>query len=198
MIIDIFLNSKQKDIKRKRDVLLITGDGKTLPADLQNFYNMDIAHDTMCMGRSLQLVPKRIEHYSDVDADNDKWVIENLEKNHPDKVTPETLKHTLGFVEWCDCDWDIKNCPWPMADVMFHGSTALFSVLIGLKMGYKRIYLAGCPIDSKGHWYFVDEEYGPRWSMETYQVWLEFSQTEDADKVRSLSGYTKTLLGNEF
>jgi hypothetical protein len=85
-----------------------------------------------------------------------------------------------------------------MADVMWHGSSALFSVLIGLEMGYTRIYLAGCPLDSKGHWYFPDEDYGPRWTMETYQAWLDFMDTPEAQRVRSLSGYTAKMLGNYF
>jgi hypothetical protein len=147
------------------------------------------------MGRSIQLYPGHVTHYVDVDSDAGAWVLENLAKNHPKKIGPEgVLTHTLGYVDWVDCDWDLKDSPWPMADVMWHGSSALFSVYIGLKMGYERLYLAGCPLDSKGHWYFPDEDYGPRWTAETYQAWLEFAATKEARKVESLSGYTRTML----
>jgi hypothetical protein len=180
-------------------VLLVTGDGKTLINDLKRFMALKIDHDVLCMGRSIKQYPGHVTHYVDVDSDAGAWVLQNLEKNNPDKVGPDgILTHTLGDVDWVDCDWDIMSCPWPMADVMWHGSSALFSVLIGIEMGYKRIYLAGCPLDSKGHWYFPEEDYGPRWTMETYQAWFEFAETPDAKKVRSLSGYTKTLLGDYF
>jgi hypothetical protein len=194
-MIDIYLDRANKPIRRDSDVLLITGDGKTYPKDLERFLGWGIDHDTMCMGRSIKKYPGHIKHYTDVDSDAGAWVIENLEKNNPEQTPPEgILTHTLGTVDWVDCGWDIKGSPWPMADVMWHGSTALFAVYIGLEMGYKRIYLVGCPLDSKGHWYFPDETWGPRWTMETYQAWLEFAATEDAKKVQSLSGYTKTML----
>lgn len=198
-MIDLYLNSQKKPITRENDVLLITGDGKTLPADLEYFFSLKTAHDVLCMGRSIQLYPGFVNHYVDVDSDAGAWVLENLAKNHAGKVGPDgILTHTLGYVDWVDCDWDIKECPWPMADVMWHGSSALFSVLIALEMGYTRIYLAGCPMDSKGHWYFPDEDYGPRWSMETYPAWMDFARTSAAKKVRSLSGYTLQLLGGYF
>jgi hypothetical protein len=198
-MIDLYLNSQKKPVMRNHDILLITGDGKTLLADLEHFLEQKMPHDVLCMGRSIQKYPGFVDHYVDVDSDAGAWVLENLEKNHPDKVGPDgILTHTLGHVEWVDCDWDIKHCPWDMADVMWHGSSALFSVLIGLQMGYRRIYLAGCPLDSKGHWYFPEEDYGPRWTMETYQAWFEFAKTPDAKKVRSLSGYTGQLLGSYF
>jgi hypothetical protein len=194
-MIDLYLHSHKKPVKRDSDVLLITGDGKTYPDDLKRFLDMKIGHDVLCLGRSIKQYPGFINHYVDVDSDAGKWVLENLEKNNPDQIGPDgVLKHTLGFVDWCDCDWDLKDSPWPMADVMWHGSSALFAVYIGLKMGYGHIYLAGCPLDSKGHWYFPAEPYGPRWTMETYQAWLEFAGTKEAKQVTSLSGYTRTML----
>jgi hypothetical protein len=196
-LIDIYLNSQKKPIAREHNILLITGDGKTLKADLSDFLNFDISFDTCCLGRSIKAVSWPVMHYADIDADNDFWVLDNLEKNNA-KVVPETgyiLKHTLGSIKGCHIDWDINGCPWPMADVMWHGSSALFAVLIGLKMNYRRIVLAGCPLDSKGHWYFADEEYGPRWTPETYQSWFEFKNTTDSAHVTSMSGYTRTLLG---
>jgi hypothetical protein len=191
---------KMKIIKEGRPVprktnraLLITGDGKTYPDDLKCFLRYRTCHDAMCIGRSIQLYPFKVEHYADVDADAGKWVLENIMNNHPDKGNPIT--HTLGDVEWVDAGWDLEASPWPSEEVMWHGSTALFAVLIGIAMGYPRIVLAGCPLDSKGHWYFPDETYGPKWTGETYQAWFEFAETPEAGRVKSMSGYTKQLLG---
>lgn len=190
----MFTIKKTRWADRKADVLLITGDGKTLPDDLKRFLDMGIKHEVMCLGRSIQLYPFEVDHYADVDADAGKWVVENLQKNHPEKGKPIT--HTLGDVPWFDVGWEIEDCPIQSDDILWHGSSALFAVLIGLAMGYSKIVLAGCPMDSKGHWYFPDETYGPKWTFESYQSWFEFAATEESKKVKSLSGYTKQLLGN--
>jgi hypothetical protein len=178
---------------RNHDVLLITGDGKPLPQDLEMFIDRGIDHDVMCIGRSIQIYPGQVDHYADVDADAGKWVAENLIQNNPNKGNP--IKHTLGDVPWFDVCWEIEDCLIPSEDILWHGSTALFCVLIGIAMEYHRIVLACCPMDSKGHWYFPDETYGPKWTFESYQSWFEFAATEWVKKVCSLSGYTKQLLG---
>jgi len=187
------MTKTDREIERKADILLITGDGKTLPQDLEKFLSFHVEHEVMTIGRSIKLYPGIVMHYADVDADAGKWVVENLLKNNPDKGRPIT--HTLGSVPWFDVGWEIEDCPWPPEDIIWHGSTALFAVLIGLAMGYHRIVLAGCPMDSKGHWYNEGETYGPKWTFESYQSWFEFAVLQDAFKVSSMSGYTATLLG---
>jgi hypothetical protein len=119
--------------------------------------------------------------------------VENLGKNHPLKGKPIT--HTLGVVGWFDCGWDITGCPWPADDVTWHGSTALFAVIIGLAMDYQRVILAGVPLDSKGHWYFPEQTEGPIWTWQGYQAWFEFAMNGHGNRVRSMSGYTKVILG---
>lgn len=173
--------------------LLITGDGKTLPDDLARFLATKIDHEVLCIGRSIKLYPGEVTHYADVDADAGKWVCENLVKNHPGKGNPIT--HTLGDVPWFDVGWDLDECLIHSDDILWHGSTSLFAVLVGLAMGYDQIILAGCPLDSKGHWYDEAEQYGPRWTFESYQSWLEFAMTEDCQKVTSMSGYTAIMVG---
>ena len=188
-------NSKYP-IKRTNDVLLITADGKTLVDDLEVFIGWDIPHDVMCVGRSIKAYPGKVDHWAEVDADASNWVAMNLEKTHPDKVrNGHIYKHTLGEHKGFDFDWDVENSPWPMSEVMWHGSTALFAVMIALEMGYKPIVLAGTPLDSKGHWYFDREKYGPTWTAETYQAWFEFAAGENAKYVKSMSGYTMQILG---
>ena len=190
----MFICKTKREINRAEDLLLITGDGKPLPEDLQRFLSWGLPHDVMCIGRSIQIYPGEVGHYADVDADAGKWVIDNMAKNHPDKGTP--LTHTLGEVDWFDVCWEIEDCPIKSDEILWHGSTGLFATLIGLAMGYRRVALAGVPMDSKGHWYFGDETYGPKWTMESYQAWLEFAATPGAKKVVSLSGYTRTILGS--
>ena len=189
------LRKTDKPLNRGADVLLITADGKTLKKDLAIFLNWEVPHDTMCIGRSIKAYPGIIQHYADVDSDAAVWVVENLKKNHPTKINGHLHTHTLGECKGFSVDWDVASCPWPAEDVMWHGSTALFAVLAGLEMGYSRIILAGAPLDSKGHWYYQSEAFGPRWTGETYQAWFEFAMMMESGNVKSLSGYTRQILG---
>lgn len=200
MNLKLSLQREGKKISRKKDILLITGDGKSLLKDLERFffYNHH-KHDVMGIGRSLQAYPGIVQHYVDVDSDAGKWVAETLECIYPDKINGALIKHTLGGSDdapWFDNTWDLADDPFPHAkDMMWHGSSGLFALLVGLEMGYKRIVLAGCPMDSKGHWYFPGIEYGPVWTFESYQAWFEFTLDPRKRRVRSCSGYTEILLG---
>ena len=188
------LVQENKPVKRKEDVLLITGDGKLLLEDIREFLDWNISHDVMSIGKSIKAYPGKVQHYADVDAEEGKWVAENLKEIYPDRINGKIIRHTLGEVPWFDAGWDLEGAYWPSEDIMWHGSTALFAVLVGLEMGYKRIVLAGCPLDSNGHWCFPQEKTGPRWTGETYQVWFEFTKDPRRFQVRSMSGYTRILL----
>jgi len=190
------LKNQQKDIIKNNDVVLICGDGKQLLRDIKLFLDWMIPHDAYCIGRSIKAYPGTVAHYADVDGDAGFWVAANVEKNHPDKVGPEgyICKHTLGGTTSFDFDWNIDGSPWDMDEVLWHGSTGLFAVLTAIDMGYKKIVLAGMPLDSKGHWYFPDEKYGPKWTMETYQAWFELKALPQSQRIRSMSGYTAALM----
>lgn len=186
---------ESKPIVRQNDVLLITGDGKSLPDDLLAFYTFGVPHDTLCIGRSIKMVVPPVLHYADVDADEGKWVAENLHTTYPGKINGNLYKHTIGDVPWFDICWDTDTDYLINDTNLWYGSTSLFAVLAGVDMGYDKIVLAGCPMDSKGHWYFDNINEGPNWKVQDYQAWFEFMQSDCFHKVRSLSGYTKTLLG---
>ncbi len=191
------LKEQQKEIIKNSDIVLICGDGKALLKDIKTFLDWKLPHDAYCVGRSIKAYPGIVTHYADVDADAGFWVASNVEKNNPEKVGEAgyICKHTLGGCPAFHFDWEINGCPWDMDEVLWHGSTGLFAVLSAIAMGYEKIVMAGMPIDSKGHWYFPDEEYGPKWTMETYQNWFEFAALDASKKARSLSGYTALLLG---
>ena len=193
-MIKLKLIKEDKPIRRNNDILLVCGDGKLLKEDISDFLGWGIPYDTLCIGRSIQAVPGKVLHYADVDAEAGMWAAENLEKNNPSKINGQIFKHTIGDMRGFDIDWDLDNCTFDIEDGRWHGSTSLFSVLIGLEMGYKRIVLAGCPLDSKGHWYSQESESGPKWDGFNYQAWFEFVKDRRSHKVRSLSGYTKILL----
>ena len=162
-------------------VVLITGDGRSLLSDLEDFSILSIPHDVMAIGRSINKYPGDVLHWANVDGADSKWWAEHL----PGKP----VRHTIGKADGYDVFWDDEK-----VDFMpFYGSTALFAVLICLEMGYERIFLAGCPLDKLGHW-FNESDTGPDWRPEDYQAWIDFAKTPSAKKVISLSGETKRIL----
>ena len=113
------------------------------------------------------------------------------------------ITHTLGPVDGFDVDWEIEQDDYNYERLTgergrLHGSSALFAALAGVAMGYDRIVLAGCPLDTGGHWYFEPEgpeTLGPIWLGVDFAAWIDFSLMPEARKVRSMSGYTARILG---
>lgn len=74
------------------------------------------------------------------------------------------------------------------------GTSGMFGVLIGLGLGYKRIILAGIPLTCTAHFWYPSvpvkmDKKGIR------QSWERISNLIFEGRVRSLSGWTKELLG---
>ena len=189
-MIQLKVHEAKRPLKKNFDTIIIIGDGWSAPEDLKKCSKFE-PYDPYSIGRSIKLLDF-CTHWGNVDSDPAVHWAENLPTKDKDGEIP--LRHTLGPCKNFDIDWDIDgDIPWDVSEVMWHGSTALFAVLTALAMEYRKIILAGCPLDSKGHWYFPDMK-GPRWTGETYQAWFEFAATEQAKKVRSMSGYTAQLL----
>lgn len=174
--------------RKINDVALITGDGRSCPDDIFRFLEWKIPHDVFSIGRSVNLYEGRIHHWVNVDGADSKWWAEHLPAKNAGKLP---ARHTLGECEGYDVIWDDGQPD----GAVWYGSTALFAVLIALYMEYRKIVLAGCPLDELGHWYFGEEHKGPKWEGATYRAWLDFSQEDEATKVKSLSGYTAMILG---
>lgn len=190
MLLKIF--NHKKPVERHSDYILITGDGRSLMLDMKEFLSWGIPHDAGCIGRSVNVYPGLVDHWFNVDASESVWWAKNL------LAMPRNgngiLRHTMGDIDGFDVDWEIID-PWPIITDkdIWHGSTSLFAALCAVAMNYEKIVLAGCPMDQKGHWYF--EDIGPRWTVESFMAWLEFAKQPEAQKVKSLSGYTGQIMG---
>ncbi len=180
------------ELKPINPAVLITGDGKSLMKDLETFDQKMICHDTMSIGRSINVIDGRVMHWANVDGPECIYWAENLPLKNDGRLP---IRHTLGDVRGYDVDWEIKDeVLWKRDDeVLWHGSSSLFAVYVALGIGYERIYLAGCPMDMNGHWFYSQDE-GPRWDGESFIAWLEFAKTPEAKRVESLSGYTRQIL----
>lgn len=190
----INLKSCKIDIQRTSDIIFILGDGWSAKADLEAMKNLSDDFEYASLGRSINLL-ETCSHWFNVDSECAIHWAETLPKISPGDGLP--IRHTLGECRNFDADWDIEDIPWELDEVMWHGSTALFAVMACDKLGFDKIVLGGCPLDSKGHWYWTDIDVpGPIWNAETYQAWFEFMKTPGSKKVRSLSGYTEQMLGS--
>jgi hypothetical protein len=193
----ISLHHASKDLKRNSDAILIMGDGNSLITDMNRFLLWDIKHDVGALGRGVKEYPGAVQHWFNADGETAIHWAQQIAGNNG------TITHTFGKVRGFDADWDIEQDNYHHQDITgdadrFHGSSALFATLASLKMGYRRVILAGCPMDCEGHYYWPEknkETLGPIWLGYDFQAWLDFSQMRDANKVRSLSGYTKIILG---
>lgn len=189
----IKLNKCERDVKIVHDIIFILGDGWSAQEDLEKMRAFQLPADLGSLGRSIKLL-SRCDHWFNVDSECAIHWAGTLPEIRTGGGMP--IKHTLGDCRNFDADWDIIGKLWELDEIMWHGSTALFAVMACHEMGYKKIVLGGCPLDSKGHWYWTDLKVpGPIWNAETYQAWFEYMRTEPSNKVRSFSGYTEQMLG---
>jgi len=189
---------------RKCDIVLITGDGHCLAQDVKTFNSWAIPHDIYAVNRSLVFHERQVDHWAAVDIEETAWFTQHISgKIEPDKFI---LRHTLGEeVKWGDVDsLGLFDVYWKM-DYKFEndyqrrtfvGNTGYFAMLTAIKMGYKKIVLAGIPIDFGPHFYDPPEMDGPQWGGMTFAQWMDFKMfVPEADKVRSMSRYSAFILG---
>ncbi len=178
--------------KPKHPVLLVLGDGLSMPDDLGRFLSFKVKHDAASLGRSYQRYPGLIRHWFNADGTGAKQWAESLPQ--------ETIKHSCGDMPGFDVDWEVTQDDYHHQDITgeagrLHGTSSIFAALAAIEMGYGRIVLAGCPLDTKGHWHSPDH-YGPSWFGMDFMAWLDFAKEKNAAKVRSMSGYTARVLGS--
>ena len=186
----LVLNKSSKPFVKHTDILLITGDGRSLHDDFLKMKGKD--YDLACIGRSIKLYPNAI-HWFNADGETAIAWAKQIKSE-------SLLTHTLGEVDGFDVDWDIEQPDYQYEAITgqkgrFHGSSALFAALAGIEMGYDKVVLAGCPLDDEGHWYFDDTK-GPLWLGHDFMAWVDFSKEPSAKKVRSLSGFTAKIIGD--
>jgi len=93
----------------------------------------------------------------------------------------------------CDKEGKDVQCFWKFSNV--GGTSALFGVKIGLAMGYKKITLCGCPLDNSGHYWEDPSTVGILGCGAIGMVWKDAARDIFKDRVRSMSGRTKEILG---
>jgi hypothetical protein len=189
---------------RTSDTVLITGDGRCLAKDIKEFLSWKIPHDLYAVNRSLVFHDRQVDHWAAVDIEECTWFTSNLAKHHEEKKP--IIRHSIGgetqspgfrglglFDVYWQMDFDFEN---EFQRRIFTGNTGYFAILTSLVMGYKKIIIAGMPLDNNSHWYEQEEEPGPHWSSLTYMQWMDFKLKHPlAGCVKSMQGYSAFILG---
>jgi hypothetical protein len=182
----------------KNDTVLITGDGHTLPNDVRHFESLNIPHDVYCVNRSMLFFERPITHWGAVDSEESVWFSMHLNK----KIKPKghrVIRHGVGRfpvahdVHWRAINFNEMN---PIAKHLWTGNSSLLAILSAIVMDYKRIVLAGIPLDTGPHWYQPKGTQGPNWVGMVYRQWMDLKmERPEAERIRSLSGYSAFIFG---
>lgn len=190
------LHHSSVELKPENPVLLVTGDGRSLLEDYDAFRQMNQPHDVAAIGRSIKVAGHPAGHWFNADGETAMAWAKQVRAEYG------VITHTLGAVDGFDVDWDVEQPDYHYATITnekgrIHGSSAMFATLAGLAMGYEKVVLAGCPMDTNGHFYFepTPETLGPLWLGVDFAAWMDFSMNGSADRARSMSGYTAYILG---
>jgi len=182
---------------RNSDTVLITGDGGCLAKDVRKFETWDVEHDVFAVNRSLTFHRRQVQHWAAVDLEETIWFSQNVTEdqcpNH--KVITHTIGDLPGAVDY---RWEmIYEWENDLQQLVISGNSGYFAVLAAIRMGYKKIILAGMPLDSTPHWYEdPSKNYGPNWAGHVYTQWMDFKlKVPGAERVRSMSGYSAFILG---
>ncbi|MEJ2655594.1 MAG: hypothetical protein P8012_00150 [Desulfobacterales bacterium] len=172
------------------DVLLIVGDGRDVLADLINFWGIQEPADIMCMNFSPKIIPEGvpIQHY--IAGDSHTPSMQKIAGQLPSGV----LRHCWNQNS---TNFDIR---WGRnTSKGWTGTTANLGVKIGIALGYMKIVLAGCPMDTSGNWYrdSLPENDVKRGKDHTAHLWkwTEIASRPIGRFIRSMSGNTAMLFG---
>lgn len=177
-------------------VCLVTGDGKTLPNDVAEFESWGIPHDVYCVNRSMLFFQRQIDHWCAIDVEESVWFTQNV--NEKIQNVKPIIRHTIGEGSFAyDVYWtmvgDIEN---DFQRRVLTGNSGYFAVLTALEMGYEKLVLAGIPLNMEPCWYEPESDEGPNWNGWCYTQWMDFKMKRpEAENVKSLSGYSKFILG---
>jgi len=177
--------------------LIIAGSARCVWDDLRA---MGLAHadrasfpwEVMVLNDLIMHIPWPAHHaYSNDHKMLPRW----LAARRPDLARDKPL----GGVHTCSIGPNDMNV-WPWSG---QGTSGLNAVLTGLAMGYDRIVLCGIPLDDEGHYFdapwvrsrFTQEiregHENPQWP----RYWDRFARKCFDNKVRSMSGRTRDMLG---
>lgn len=188
---------------RQKRPLLVCGSGRSLFADIQALA-FDVHHAPRAFSD--------IHEFFDIMAVNDAYlalpVVHHLVSYHDELIWPWLMIKGPRFLD--NGVWTVAHEP----RVVCHsqrenkgvdrvwifdeggGSSSLFGVQIALELGYERVICCGVPFDASGRFYFPPWQNGHDYAgTDGWETWEKLHGDGTLKNVRSMSGRTRTLLG---
>lgn len=169
------------------DISAYTGDPATGTfAGLRRWLEED-GHDVMAVNDIGQWLTCHLEHWCSMHADHlMNWL--TLRRHHG--------LYCDGLQTHCHKEKPGIDNPWPMVPNM-GGLSGLYAAMLGVLMGYDQVVLAGVPSDGTGRFFDPPDSGGMHGDRSIIGAWEENMHCYPTmmDYVRSLSGYTKEVLG---
>jgi len=181
---------------RQHPIVYITGDGRSLKEDTDEFESWDIPHDLYAVNRSLIYHERPVQHWAAIDLEESIWFAENV--NSKIQNGHNIFRHTIGYAPLAyDVCWQMD---YPFENDyqrrVWAGNSGYFAILTALHMGYEKIIIGGMGIKREPHWYESADADGPNWAGIVYTQWMDFKMlVPEAEKVKSMSGYSAFILG---
>lgn len=124
--------------------LLIVGGGRCVWEDLERLGPVD--YDIMCVNEVGLRFPGRIEHWFTNHGEQFPYLISLRNMGQTGRTWGPKYTHTM-----MDCPHSQKaDFVWPLP---IRGNSGLGAILVGLALGYRKIHVAGVPLDDSGHFY---------------------------------------------
>jgi hypothetical protein len=179
---------------RTRDVCLVVCTGRSVWDDVKaSNWDKGSGMDIMCVKDSFLYFPGNVMHAVS-EHPNQLSQMNQLRQFRPKMKKFRTAKPLFHTAKGGDRFVHAWGFPEP-------GCSGLMGVIVALLLGYPRIILAGCPLDSEGHFYdppwykstnlersFNQTSEGPRW-------WNKYNKMMFDNKVRAMSGRLRDYLG---
>jgi len=181
------INQSYKDHPLEKGTLLILGTGRCLKDDLSKCNEPVV--DVATVNDAAMYYPGYTKH---IFAIHSEMIPHIKAMRAVRKYSSNSFTHTLYMPNrnhFSDFAWDINP---------FGGTSAMLAVLAGLYMGYDHVILAGVPMDNSGHfWDIAEDEVMVGLDGENIRnFWKMMNDEVFNGRVKSLSGWTRELLGN--
>ncbi len=160
-----------------RDAVCIIGGGSDVLADYAAARKLSHQHDVLAVNDMIAEFPFRIKHAASVHPNRlPGWL---NQRGYRKYNTPTSVWSNIrgnGVSNIVSDDW--------------RGSSGLYAVRVALEMGYSKIILCGVPMQAEaGHYLRKKPWLQCEWFVDRWPRYCP------RDNVRSMSGYTRELLG---
>jgi len=176
--------------------LIIAGSGRCVWDDLEQLHL--ITADVMCINDMIPFYPGNVHHIASCDGPMlQKWWDS---RRQPYKQTFPIIPRVHTVDNGMPVGKNVEK--WAFQG---GGTSGLFACMVGLNLGYDEIILCGIPIDNSGHFWetpagktnFQREIANSAGHIrgDGRRFWTRAAEKKFGGKVKSMSGFTRKLLG---